>query len=216
MRNNGRNTVKTRLATRNTYSSRNSSSTRYGRNTYSSSRNYGSRNYSNYGMNNAERGYYSSNRYNYTSEALDYATDAGVSAPRKPKRRIVFARAREVAPLSLVKSYGTIELLFTMALVNLIVFASNSTKRDSIVGMQEQVATLQEENMFLENSIEESLDLKKIENEAVKLGLQKPAEYQIMHIKVPKESYTVQYSQSNANESYLSKVWSKIQRIFEG
>lgn len=47
--------------------------------------------------------------------------------------------------------------------------------------------------MFLENSIEESLDLKKIENEAVKLGLQKPAEYQIMHIKVPKESYTVQY-----------------------
>ena len=44
-----------------------------------------------------------------------------------------------------------------MALVNLIVFASNSTKRDSIVGMQEQVATLQEENMFLENSIEESL-----------------------------------------------------------
>ena len=184
MRNNGRNTVKTRPATRNTYSSRNSSSTRYGRNTYSSSRNYGSRNYSNYGMNNAERGYYSSNRYNYTSEALDYATDAGVSAPRKPKRRIVFA--------------------------------SNSTKRDSIVGMQEQVATLQEENMFLENSIEESLDLKKIENEAVKLGLQKPAEYQIMHIKVPKESYTVQYSQSNANESYLSKVWSKIQRIFEG
>lgn len=131
-------------------------------------------------------------------------------------RRIVFARAREVAPLSLVKTYGTIALLFTMALVNLIVFASNSTKRDSIVGMQEQVATLQEENMFLENSIEESLDLKKIENEAVKLGLQKPAEYQIMHIKVPKESYTVQYSQSNANESYLSKVWSKIQRIFEG
>ena len=31
MRNNGRNTVKTRPATRNTYSSRNSSSTRYGR-----------------------------------------------------------------------------------------------------------------------------------------------------------------------------------------
>ena len=133
-----------------------------------------------------------------------------------PKKRIVFARAREVAPLSLVKTYGTIALLFTMALVNLIVFASNSTKRDSIVNMQEQVATLQEENMFLENSIEESLDLKKIENEAVKLGLQKPAEYQIMHIQVPKESYTVQYSQSNANESYLSKVWSKIQRIFEG
>ena len=216
MKNNGRNTAKTRPATRNTYSSRNSSSTRYGRNTYSSSRNYGSRNYPNYGMNNAERGYYSNSRYNYTSEALDYAVDAGVSAPRKPKKRIVFARAREVAPLSLVKTYGTIALLFTMALVNLIVFASNSTKRDSIVNMQEQVATLQEENMFLENSIEESLDLKKIENEAVKLGLQKPAEYQIMHIQVPKESYTVQYSQSNANESYLSKVWSKIQRIFEG
>ena len=162
MKNNGRNTVKTRPATRNTYSSRNSSSTRYGRNTYSSSRNYGSRNYPNYGMNNAERGYYSNSRYNYTSEALDYAVDAGVSAPRKPKKRIVFARAREVAPLSLVKTYGTIALLFTMALVNLIVFASNSTKRDSIVNMQEQVATLQEENMFLENSIEESLDLKKI------------------------------------------------------
>ena len=161
MKNNGRNTVKTRPATRNTYSSRNSSSTRYGRNTYSSSRNYGSRNYPNYGMNNAERGYYSNSRYNYTSEALDYAVDAGVSAPRKPKKRIVFARAREVAPLSLVKTYGTIALLFTMALVNLIVFASNSTKRDSIVNMQEQVATLQEENMFLENSIEESLDLKK-------------------------------------------------------
>ena len=77
MKNNGKNTVKTRPATRNAYSSRNSSSTRYGRNTYSSSRNYGSRNYPNYGMNNAERGYYSNSRYNYTSEALDYAVDAG-------------------------------------------------------------------------------------------------------------------------------------------
>ena len=107
MKNNGRNTVKTRPATRNTYSSRNSSSTRYGRNTYSSSRNYGSRNYPNYGMNNAERGYYSNSRYNYTSEALDYAVDAGVSAPRKPKKRICsFKSCKDLWNYCIVVYYG--------------------------------------------------------------------------------------------------------------
>ena len=115
MRNNGRNTVKTRPATRNTYSSRNSSSTRYGRNTYSSSRNYGSRNYSNYGMNNAERGYYSSNRYNYTSEALDYATDARLrkaiqDMKRKPTVFIVSQRTSSIqnADMILVLDDGKI------------------------------------------------------------------------------------------------------------
>ena len=115
MRNNGRNTVKTSPATRNTYSSRNSSSTRYGRNTYSSSRNYGSRNYSNYGMNNAERGYYSSNRYNYTSEALDYATDARLrkaiqDMKRKPTVFIVSQRTSSIqnADMILVLDDGKI------------------------------------------------------------------------------------------------------------
>ena len=115
MRNNGRNTVKTRPATRNTYSSRNSSSTRYGRNTYSSTRNYGSRNYSNYGMNNTERGYYSSNRYNYTSEALDYATDARLrkaiqDMKRKPTVFIVSQRTSSIqnADMILVLDDGKI------------------------------------------------------------------------------------------------------------
>lgn len=215
MRNNGRNTVKARPVSRKNYSSRNSASTVYNRN-YSSGRGTARSRGSSYGTSSYERGYYSS-RYNYTSEAIDYAEDTGITVShKKRKKKIAYAKAREVAPLSLLKTYGTIALIFTMALVNLVVFASNSTRRDKIIDMQEQVATLQEENMFLEDSIEESLDLKKIENEALKLGLQKPAEYQIMYISVPKESYTVQYSQSEGQDSYLSKVWAKIQKIFEG
>lgn len=209
MKNNGRRNTKSRP--RNNYSSNKTSYKRYsGRAGYSS----GSR--SGYYGRSSETGYYSNSRYNYTSEAFDYDEDIRISAPRKRKKRVAFAKAREAAPLSLIKTYGTIALIFAMALVNLVAFASNSTKRDSILAMQEQVAELTEENMFLENSIEEGLDLKKIENEAVKLGLQKPAEYQIMYINVPKESYTVQYSQSDANDGIINKLWTKVQKIFEG
>ena len=144
MRNNGRNTVKTRPATRNTYSSRNSSSTRYGRNTYSSSRNYGSRNYSNYGMNNAERGYYSSNRYNYTSEALDYATDARLrkaiqDMKRKPTVFIVSQRTSSIQNADMIlvlddgKSVGvgTHDELLTTCSVYKEIYDSQYKKTDS-------------------------------------------------------------------------------------
>ena len=52
-------------------------------------------------MNNTERGYYSSNRYNYTSEALDYATDARLrkaiqDMKRKPTVFIVSQRTSSI------------------------------------------------------------------------------------------------------------------------
>ncbi len=59
--------------------------------------------------------------------------------------------------------------------------------------MKAQLESIQEDNEYLRTSIEDNLDLKYIEQEAIKLGMQKPAEYQLMKINVPKESYTVQY-----------------------
>ena len=151
-------------------------------------------------------------RYNYTSEAFDYDV---VPAPSGKKRRtrkdkqVVYSRVKEAAPMSLFKTYGTIALIFCFVLGILCIYASNSSLRTSIVSLQDRLVATQEDNEYLRISIEDELDLDHIKSEALKLGLQMPAEYQTVEIDVPKDSYTVQYdsAESNAKKSILDYVF---------
>lgn len=160
------------------------------------------------GMN---RGYgYSS--YNYTSVAHDYSYRSYEHTSRN-KAAVTRPRKKERTLLSLSKTYVTIAILFTFTLSFLCAQASNTGRREEIASMRAQLAAIEADNEYLRTSIEDNIDLKALEQEAVKLGMQKPAEYQLMKINVPKESYTVQYDTKPQTEeqSFIEfiKSWFK-------
>lgn len=173
-------------------------------------------NYSGYGDYN-NRSYsshrrYNNARYNYTSEAFDYASE--ITPPlKKKKKKVVYSRVREAAPLSLLKTYGTIAVIFCFVLTLLCIYASNSAMRTDLVELQDRLEQTKEDNEYIQISIDDSIDLEKIKTEAMKLGLQMPAEYQIVEIEVPKDSYTVQYnSESTETEEGF---WDLLKKIFK-
>lgn len=157
------------------------------------------------------RGYSGYSSYNNTSVAQDYSYRSyNKAVKRKAVRR---SAQKESIDLSLPKTFVTIAILFIFTLSWLCTFASNSSRRDNIAAMKAELETIQEDNEYLRTSIEDNLDLKAIEQEALKLGLQKPAEYQITKINVPKESYSVQYdTQPNVDEQ---SFWEYIKSLFK-
>lgn len=163
-------------------------------NTYSYSRN------KSYGSNRSR--YSHMPRYNYTSEAFDWVVEDTAPLKRKNvrKKKVVYSKVKEAAPLSLLKTYTTVAVIFCFVLALLCVYAYNANSRTQIVVLQERLEAAQEDREYIELSIEEGIDLYKIQQEAMKLGLQMPAEYQIVEISVPKDSYTVQYDSGSVEE----------------
>lgn len=164
------------------------------------------------------RGYSSANRrynnarYNYTSEAFDYASE--ITPPlKKKKKKVVYSRVKEAAPLSLLKTYGTIAVIFCFVLTLLCIYASNSAMRTNLVELQDRLEQTEEDNEYIQISIDNSIDLEKIKTEAMKLGLQMPAEYQIVEIDVPKDSYTEQYKSESTDIE--EGFWDFLKKIFK-
>ena len=155
-------------------------------------------------------------RYNYTSEAFDLIHEAPIPY-RKNKRskrgNVVYKRVREAAPLSLLKTYSTIAVIFCFVLALLCMYASNSGLKTEISELQDRLVATQEDNEYTRIAIEDNIDLNRIQQEAMKLGLQTPAEYQIMEINVPKDSYTVQYESEEADTE--KGFWSLITNLFK-
>lgn len=142
------------------------------------------------------RGYAGSMQYNNTSEAFAYDY---LLEPRtiERTRRVVkrsYTRIKENDKLNLPKVFAAVAVIFVLILVSLSFWATNSGKREQIVDLQNQLTLLRNDNKYLNDSITENIDLNKVKAAALELGLQEPAEYQVMKINVPKDSYTVQYS----------------------
>ena len=157
------------------------------------------------------RGYSGYSSYNNTSVAHDYSYRSYNKAVRR--KAVRQHKQKESIALSLPKTFATIAILFIFTLSLLCTHASNSSRRENIAAMKAELESIQEDNEYLRTSIEDNLDLKTIEQEALKLGLQKPAEYQITKINVPKESYTVQYdTQPNVEEQ---SFWEYIKSLFK-
>lgn len=167
-------------------------------------------NYSKYNSYAGYNGSYTRNRYNarynYTSEAFDYADTVQTTVRRKRKKAVKYSRVKEAAPLSLKKTYGTIVVIFCFVMVMLCLYASNSSLRSELVELQDRLVNAQEDNEYTRLAIDENIDLNKIQSEAMKLGLQMPAEYQIVEINVPKDSYAVQYqsAETETEEGFIS------------
>lgn len=92
-------------------------------------------------------------------------------------------------------------------------YASNSSLRTNLVELQDRLVETKEDNEYIRVSIDENIDLDMIQSEAMKLGLQMPAEYQIVEINVPKDSYTVQYSSGSSETE--EGFWAFLKNIFK-
>ncbi|MBQ7265187.1 MAG: hypothetical protein IJS61_03725 [Firmicutes bacterium] len=157
--------------------------------------------------NTLERGYYSD--YNDTSSAYKLAP---VEYTRQEPQRVIYKTVRirskkveevytsekEALPLNLYKIYGVSIILFGLVMAFLAISAGNNTQRERIVAMSEELDSVREDNEYTRAAIDEKINLEEIEQKALELGLQKPAEYQMRDIEIPADSYTVQYDTSSA------------------
>lgn len=79
----------------------------------------------------------------------------------------------------------------------------------SLRKQKSELADLKAGNAILEAELTEKLDMDFIKEEAIKrLGMAEPQPYQIVYIDVPKQSYTVQHADDEAEQepSVLSKI----------
>lgn len=163
---------------------------------------------------NREYGYYSNgySGYNNTSVAHDFYYEPEVAVNHK-RRVNASADKKEIRQLNMPKTIASIAVVFTLSLVLLCSYAVNSSYRGEIASKQAELAEIQEENQYLQTSLEDNLDLDKIEREAEKLGLQKPQAYQITEVQVPNESYTVQYDAQIATQD--KSVWEFVKGLLK-
>ena len=67
--------------------------------------------------------------------------------------------------------------------------------------LKDELVALKSENTTLQAEISDSVDLDYIKKEATeRMGMTEPQPYQIIYIDVPKQSYNVQYSNSEVQE----------------
>lgn len=156
-------------------------------------------------------GYYGSgySEYNATSVASDYYYEQDFS--KSSKKRVKQTAKKEIRQLNMPKTIASIAVVFTLSLALLCSYAVNSSYRGEISSKQAELAEIQEENQYLETTLEDNVDLNKIAREAEKLGLQKPQAYQITEVQVPNESYTVQYDAKISTQD--KSVWEFIKSL---
>ena len=135
--------------------------------------------------------------YSYTSEALSRPPKEESAKPRrkrvkkggKPKLeyRDVGQTSRAFSPLSIV----TLALLFAAALGTVMSFALIFERQSAIRSLTNELRQIEEDNSLIRAQISQSYDIREIERIAVqRLMMGRPQPHQIVHIYVPRTSYT--------------------------
>jgi len=104
---------------------------------------------------------------------------------------------KRVAPL-LTIFMASILCLGVFAIV--VSMARFEQRRQELRLAQNDLKTIQQENIELQATVYEGYDLAEIERRATLLGLRKPEEHQLVYVNVPLQSYTVQYDTEPAQE----------------
>lgn len=150
------------------------------------------------------------NYYNYTSVAHDYELEDNRS--RNINRRI--KKVKKEKYVKVEQGLRFLSLKFIMAFTLIVTFitaiifveALIVQKKFDIDTLNANLKEITENNKNLETELAKSLDLEYVEYIASsELGMQKPANHQIIHINVPKESYS-EKGNIEKNETFLTKV----------
>ena len=162
---------------------------------------------------NAEKSSY----YTYGNVAYEvqpeYSPDHEKERERERRRRAnarAAAKAEEKESLRMFRnSFLVVFVLFAgcIAFMGMNVIVHNAE-----VSLRQQKAELEDlksVNAILEAELTEQLDMDYIRQEATeRLGMSEPQPYQVVHIDVPKQSYTVQHAADDAGQksSWLEKL----------
>lgn len=142
-----------------------------------------------------------------------------VSPRRKPRPRQDPQRKEAIKNKALyyVKFLVTSVIILTGCITVVMFDSIIYEKQNNIRTLERELKSLQDENLGLQTNISEQVDLKNIEKEARRLGMGKPAKYQIVYIDVPKSSYTVQYEDEIVAEStsFLDSIKSFVKSFFK-
>lgn len=143
------------------------------------------------------------NAYTYGNVAYDLNTAPQIveeeQQPKKKKKPYVnpYRRLREDLKESRkvrIELFFCILFVFVCCIGTMMAFASVEGKKKELDTLQSELALMKSANLELEADITEKLDLGKVAEEATtRLGMAEPQPYQVIHINVPKQSYTVQY-----------------------
>ena len=148
--------------------------------------------------------------YNYSSSAYAYEP-ASLPYFKEEQKRLAEEKARKDKLLATAVNKKTAAHKLKLTIAVLIVFAgcfvimasSAAVARQRIANskLKDELVALKSENTTLQAEISDSVDLDYIKKEATeRLGMTEPQPYQIIYIDVPKQSYNVQYSNSEVQE----------------
>lgn len=167
---------------------------------------------------------YNNSYYNSSSVAYDYVTEREYYEPRR-KQSIEKKKKAKKNKIQIVnevtvhsaKIYIPLAMVFVFAV--LVVFSNAMTieQKATISQLKDELKQIEDNNRYIETELTKNIDLKEVEKQAVqRLGMQKPANYQIVYIDVPKQSYTSKYeNKSNElNQNKLESLKESIKKIF--
>lgn len=151
-----------------------------------------------------------SNYYNYTSVAYDYEPEHNTS--RHINRRIKkikkekYVKAEQGLRFLSLRFITTFAIISTFIISIIFIEALTIQKKFDIDDLNTTLKEITENNKNLETELAKNLDLEYVEYVATsELGMQKPANHQIVHINVPKESYS-QKGKIEKEDNFLGKI----------
>lgn len=174
-------------------------------------------------QNYARRKPYRPNTYNYSSTAYEYYPahpypyyDNPTVQPKKKKAVPVY-KTKEENTVSVGKICIGFVVFFVFMLISLFSSIQIVESRNQITQLTEELEAINETNSYLEAELNKCIDLTEIEQIATtKLSMQHPTKYQTIYIDVPKDSYTIQYTEAEDTDSNkLSKLINQITSIFK-
>lgn len=151
--------------------------------------------------------------YSKSSEALKYAPSYQPQyepSIKKKTRKVIRERyvlAEKNEKIFSINFFVVLSIFVSIAVSFVGINAKILQRKFEINNLNSQLKEIKEDNKNLEIEIAKNLDLDYIENYAnKKLKMQKPATHQIVHISIPKESYTVKNNIiENKENTYFEK-----------
>ena len=149
-----------------------------------------------------------------------YPKKSTAANPKKKENRQVSTNKKYVKRRQMwMKTKTIISIMFIFAVIFVIGYRDSliSAKFATIQNLKKEVSDIQKENNQLEISIQDSVNIATIEQEArEKLGMQKLANKQIVYVKLDKKDYVESKKEEVKIEepSWFESILDKIKNIF--
>lgn len=155
------------------------------------------------------------NYYNYTSVAHDYEPDykknKGINKRIKKIKKEKYVKAEQGLSFVSLKFLVSFVIIATFIVAIIFVEALTIQKRFDIDTLNATLREINENNKNLETELAKNLDLDYVEYIATtELDMQKPASHQIVHISIPKESYS-----EKGNIQERKTIFSRLKDLFK-